>query len=45
MLPDAVAIGAARELLARNAFDPAWPVSVVHGQPDAVVYVDEEAYA
>jgi glucosamine-6-phosphate deaminase len=35
---------AARRLLALDRFDPSWPASVVHDHPDAVIYVDEEAY-
>jgi glucosamine-6-phosphate deaminase len=35
---------AARRLLALGRFDPSWPASVVHDHPDAVIYVDEEAY-
>jgi glucosamine-6-phosphate deaminase len=34
---------AARRLLELDAFDPAWPASVVHEHPDAEVLVDEEA--
>jgi glucosamine-6-phosphate deaminase len=36
--------GAARRLLALDRFDPSWPASVVHDQPDAVIYLDEDAY-
>jgi glucosamine-6-phosphate deaminase len=34
---------AARRLLVLDRFDPSWPASVVHGHPDAVVYLDQEA--
>lgn len=36
---------ATRRLLALDGYDPAWPASVVHEHPDAVIYVDEDAAA
>lgn len=34
---------AARRLLALDRFDPAWPASIVHQHPDALILIDEEA--
>ena len=36
---------AARRLLALDAFDPAWPASIVHEHGDAEIWLDEEALA
>jgi glucosamine-6-phosphate deaminase len=36
---------ATRRLLALDRYDPAWPASVVHEHPDAVIYADEDAAA
>jgi len=36
---------AAARLLALDAFDPAWPASIVHDHPDAEIWIDEEAMA
>ncbi|HZP73562.1 MAG TPA: 6-phosphogluconolactonase [Gaiellaceae bacterium] len=36
---------ATARLLALDAYDPAWPASIVHEHPDAVVYVDAAAHA
>jgi glucosamine-6-phosphate deaminase len=35
---------ATARLLSTDRFDQAWPATVVHDHPDAVIYVDEEAY-
>jgi glucosamine-6-phosphate deaminase len=35
--------GAAARILALDAFDPAWPVSIVHEHADAEIWVDEAA--
>lgn len=36
---------ATARLLALDAFDPAWPASIVHDHPDAEIWVDEESAA
>jgi glucosamine-6-phosphate deaminase len=36
---------AARRLLSLDRFAPEWPASIVHDHDDAVVYIDEEAFA